>query len=216
MQKLMYANADLSPLSQFHSLSDDSIQTSNNHTLLTFLCTARFGSKGTVSYLCLWNETCCNDTCCPQVDVFYNLWYFWFTLIFLTVFISGSCYTCYQQCRLLREQEVWASSQLAAMRLMRIMDTLASGSRPDVDHMDNEESIKRYLTSFNVGTGRSSIAEELPNQAFLDMPDPDYMPPSLFFHAPANFLPEETIAPSNTEVVSTSCQDFDYMLVTSV
>lgn len=98
---------------------------------------------------------------------------------------------------------MWASSQLAAMRLMRIMDTLASGSRSDVDHMDNEESIKRYLTSFNVGTGRSSIAEELPNQAFLDMPDPDYMPPSLFFHAPANFLPEETMAPPNTEVVST-------------
>ena len=101
------------------------------------------------------------------------------------------------------------------MRLMRIMDSLASGSRPD--HMDNKESLKRYLTGFNVGTTRSSIAEELPTQALLDMPDPAYLPPSHVFHAPVHFHyhHREARTPPNTEAV-TPCTGFAYMLATAV
>ncbi|OQV19018.1 hypothetical protein BV898_06875 [Hypsibius exemplaris] len=84
-------------------------------------CTYRFGPDGNVAFICKSNEACCYDACCPKTEAFYNLWYFWFLTVVFTMFFSGLVYTCWQRCKMIKQHDEWMSSQMATLKLQRIV-----------------------------------------------------------------------------------------------
>ncbi|XP_055346988.1 uncharacterized protein LOC129594353 [Paramacrobiotus metropolitanus] len=102
-------------------------ESTGNRTSKVF-CSYRFGRQGSVTFACSDNEVCCDDECCPGSVPFYKLWYFWFTVIAISTFLSGITYICYQRCKRLRaEDELLASSHLPNSVPLRDLGITSNG-----------------------------------------------------------------------------------------